>query len=181
VTADGSRFRVAVRGYDRAQVDQYCERIERTLAGTAGADAVTADEAMNTGFDIVVRGYDHDEVEAWVRSTVARLPGALQLSGGPQVSGAPQVSWAELRNRQAEVLRVAERPARERFTRVRLREGYDPDEVDALVDRIRATLATTLTAEEIRMVQFTTVRLRLGYDMQAVDEWLDAVQAAAPR
>lgn len=169
MTTDGGRFRQAARGYDKAQVDALCERIERTLAGTAGADAITADEATNPSLTIVVRGYDHHHVETWVRSAAARLPGA------------PQVSWVELRNRQTKVLEVAERPAEQRFPRVRMREGYDIAGVDAFVDHIRATIATTLTADEIRAIQFTTVRLRLGYDMQTVDEWLDAVQAAAPR
>lgn len=65
----------------------------------------------------------------------------------------------------------------ERFTVVRLAEGYDIAEVDAFTDRIRATLGTTLSDDDVRHVQFTTVRLRAGYDMRAVDEYLDDVIA----
>nr|WP_246401616.1 DivIVA domain-containing protein [Jiangella mangrovi] len=68
-------------------------------------------------------------------------------------------------------------PPGERFTVVRLSEGYDIAEVDAFVDRIRATLGTTLSDDEVRQVQFTAVRLRAGYDMRSVDEYLDDVIA----
>lgn len=141
------RFTVAIRGYDRAQVDAYCAGVE---AAPAGGGQVPA-------FDIVLRGYDPREVDAWIRSRATTRPGG---AAGP------------------DVLRLAGRPAGERFPRVRMREGYDIGEVDTFVEHIRATLSTTLTAAEVQAVQFTTVRLRLGYDMQAVDEWLDAVQAA---
>lgn len=159
------RFTVAARGYHRAQVDAHCARIEATLAGTAGALAITAHEAVNPSFTIVLRGYDHREVEAWVRGRAAMLPAFLQVPD------------AQLRQQWERVAQVAGRPAEKRFPGVRLREGYDVGEVDAFVDRIRAGLGTALTADEVRHVQFTTVRLRLGYDMQAVDEYLDEVLA----
>jgi DivIVA domain-containing protein len=165
VSGDGGRFGIAARGYDRAQVDAHCTRIEATLAGTAGPLAITADEAVNPSFTIVLRGYAHHEVEAWVRARAAQLPGTLP------------VPVAQQRQRRAEVLRVAERPAEKRFPGVRMREGYDLAEVDAFVDHIRASLGTTLTADEVRHIQFTTVRLRFGYVMQAVDEYLDEVLA----
>ncbi|SDU69798.1 DivIVA domain-containing protein [Jiangella alkaliphila] len=164
-----ARFTVAMRGYDRAQVDAHCTRIEATLAGTAGTLAITAEEAVNPVFTIVLRGYDPQEVEAWVRDRAARLPSA----------GASGPSWTESVRRRHDVLQLAERPAGERFPRVRMREGYDLAEVDAFVEHIRGTLGTALTADEVRNKQFTTVRLRLGYDMQPVDEWLDAVQQVA--
>ena len=165
MTLNGRRFHTAARGYDKAQVDAHCERIERTLAGTAGVAAITADEATNPTFLIVAGGYDYQHVEAWVRSAATRLPTA------------PQVPVAQSRRRLDEVLRVAGRPAEKRFPGVRMREGYDIGEVDAFVDRIRAGLGTTLTADEVSHIEFTTVRLRLGYDMQAVDEYLDEVLA----
>ncbi|WP_116950702.1 DivIVA domain-containing protein [Jiangella endophytica] len=158
----GPRFTVAMRGYDRTQVDAHCSRIEATLAGTAGTLAITAEEAVNPVFTIVLRGYDPREVEAWVRAQAALL------SGG--TGAAPLV-------RHSEVLRVAERPAGERFTVVRLAEGYDIGDVDAFLDRVRTTVGTTLSADEVQRVQFTTVRLRAGYDMRAVDDYLDEVVA----
>jgi DivIVA domain-containing protein len=61
-----------------------------------------------------------------------------------------------------------------RFTVVRLREGYDIDEVDAFVDRVASGGATSTEAQRMR---FTPVRLRQGYDMGQVDEYLDGIAA----
>ncbi|WP_053202373.1 DivIVA domain-containing protein [Jiangella muralis] len=147
------RFTVAMRGYDRAQVDAYCALVEAALAG---GEAVPA----HPGFTVVLRGYDPQEVDAWIRERTTP-PGATP--------------------RRPAVLQVTDRPAGERFTVVRLAEGYDIGEVDAFLDRVRGTLGATLTADEVRQVQFTTVRLRAGYDMRAVDEYLDEVAAEAGR
>ncbi|SDS90849.1 DivIVA domain-containing protein [Jiangella sp. DSM 45060] len=267
------RFTVVARGYDRAQVEAHCTRIEATLAGTAGTLAITAEEAVNPTFGIVLRGYDHHEVEAWVRARAALLaaagagaspgpsaavqppgqvPGALFLvvrmregydigevdafverirdgarsltadevnqvqfttvrlragydmqavdeyldevvgwlrtaTPAPAAASVPvepeeaptTTEWRESLTDRYELLKLADQPAGERFPGVRLREGYDLGEVDAFVEHVRATLATTLTAAEVRAAEFTTVRLRLGYDMRAVDEWLAAVQGVA--
>jgi DivIVA domain-containing protein len=70
-----------------------------------------------------------------------------------------------------------------RFPRVLgVRTGYDPDQVDALVERIEATLGrgpmegAAVTADEIRMARFDT---KLGgYNEVAVDYALDAFVVA---
>jgi DivIVA domain-containing protein len=64
------------------------------------------------------------------------------------------------------------------FTRVRWREGYDMAEVDALVERVLATLdgrpiGSPVTADEVRNTAFSTVRLREGYAVDEVDHFLD--------
>jgi DivIVA domain-containing protein len=64
------------------------------------------------------------------------------------------------------------------FTRVRWREGYAPEQVDAFIDRLVATvdgrpISKPVTADEIRNVTFGTVRLREGYAIPEVDEFLD--------
>lgn len=152
---DVPRFTVAPHGYDRAQVDAHCLRVEATLAGTAGELAITADEAVNPVFAMVAHGYDHQEVEAWVRGRAALLAGGPQTGRATVVSGPPDA----------------------RFPVVRLHEGYDLAEVDAFVERIQATMATTLRIDDVKNIEFTTVRLHEGYDMRAVDEYLDEVIA----
>jgi DivIVA domain-containing protein len=67
-----------------------------------------------------------------------------------------------------------------RFRRTYLRPGYTPSDVDALIKRIKATLAGTaapgqaVTANEVRRAQFGTTRLGHGYDQETVDNALDA-------
>ncbi|WP_438939607.1 caspase, EACC1-associated type [Catenulispora pinisilvae] len=74
-----------------------------------------------------------------------------------------------------------------RFTTVRLREGYDEDEVDALLDSIEEALrawesgklpTNQVTLQQVHYTQFTTVRLREGYDEEEVDALLDRVEEA---
>jgi DivIVA domain-containing protein len=72
------------------------------------------------------------------------------------------------------------RPA-PRFTPVRLREGYDVEEVDVFVDRVMATVngqpvERPVTAREIRNAQFSPVRLREGYDVFEVDQFLERAE-----
>ncbi|MDX2969930.1 DivIVA domain-containing protein [Kribbella solani] len=68
------------------------------------------------------------------------------------------------------------------FSRVRLREGYARDEVDAFVDRVLATVNglsvdRPVTAQEILNTRFRTVRLSEGYDTTEVDLFLDTAAA----
>jgi DivIVA domain-containing protein len=75
-----------------------------------------------------------------------------------------------------------------RFPRTYLRPGYTPADVDALIKRIKATLAGTappgqaVTADEVRRVQFGTTRFfRHGYDEESVDNALDAYIERLPK
>lgn len=68
------------------------------------------------------------------------------------------------------------------FTRVRWREGYDIDEVNAFVERLAATVegryvAAPVTAADIRNASFTPVRFREGYDVAEVDLFLEEAEA----
>ncbi|SFA81333.1 DivIVA domain-containing protein [Nocardioides alpinus] len=70
------------------------------------------------------------------------------------------------------------------FPTVRLTEGYDIEEVDRAVERVRVGLASpspTIGRSEIEGLRFTPVRLRPGYEMAAVDDWLDEVVAELAR
>lgn len=69
-----------------------------------------------------------------------------------------------------------------RFTRTRYRAGYAMADVDALIDKIEATLGVRprygppVTAADVHAAQFRLVRLRTGYEMRQVDEALDAYE-----
>ena len=67
------------------------------------------------------------------------------------------------------------------FTPVRLREGYNMEQVDDFVDRVMATVNglpvdRPVTPREIRKVKFTPVRLTEGYDVEEVDNFLDEAE-----
>ena len=69
-----------------------------------------------------------------------------------------------------------------RFTCTKYRPGYTIAEVDALIERIEATLGQRprygppVTAAEVAAAQFRLVRLKPGYEMREVDEALDRYQ-----
>jgi DivIVA domain-containing protein len=60
-----------------------------------------------------------------------------------------------------------------RFTPVRIREGYDMSEVDALLDRVVEALGRgEPLADRVGGARLTHVRLREGYDIDEVDRFL---------
>ena len=67
-----------------------------------------------------------------------------------------------------------------RFSTVRLRPGYDQEEVDAFLTEIRDSFLgvrqPSLTSDEIRGKCFSTTRLRPGYDEKEVDAFLDEAE-----
>jgi len=67
-----------------------------------------------------------------------------------------------------------------KFSTVRLRRGYDIDEVDAFLDAIRDTFLgireLSLTPDEIRNKQFSMTLLRPGDDQEEVDAFLDETE-----
>lgn len=73
-----------------------------------------------------------------------------------------------------------------KFHTVRLRPGYNEEDVDELLDRIEATLVALeggprtgplITADEVRNSRFRTTRLSPGYREDEVDDFLDTVVA----
>ncbi|MFL1379048.1 DivIVA domain-containing protein [Nocardiopsis protaetiae] len=75
---------------------------------------------------------------------------------------------------------------KKKFHTVRLRPGYNEEDVDALLDRIESTLVALeggprtgplITAEEVRSSRFRTTRLSPGYREDEVDDFLDVVVA----
>lgn len=73
-----------------------------------------------------------------------------------------------------------------KFHTVRLRPGYNEDDVDALLDRVEATLIALeggprngelLTADAVREARFRTTRFSPGYREDEVDDFLDRIIA----
>ena len=72
------------------------------------------------------------------------------------------------------------------FATTRFRPGYDPDEVDRLLDEVVATMRAHASgadpsglprASDLASVFFTQTRFRDGYETSEVDDLLDRVQA----
>lgn len=73
-----------------------------------------------------------------------------------------------------------------RFAVTKWREGYDMEQVDALLERGASTLADLqrgrdgaghLTSEGVRSSRFSPTKLRQGYDQDEVDDFLDELAA----
>jgi DivIVA domain-containing protein len=146
--------------YDCAEVDALVERVLAT-ANRTGPPSVTIEEIRAAAFrtPFFGPGYPAKDVDAFLADAEQWMPDRPTSAG-----------------RQ-------DRPHRESplFTPVRLREGYDPIEVDEFLDRLMATVNglpvdRPVTPREIRRVQFTPVRLREGYDVEEVDLFLEEAE-----
>jgi|GEM_PF-3863519 len=66
-----------------------------------------------------------------------------------------------------------------RFAPVRLREGYDMSEVDALLDQMAAAADAGRDLAPFTMyARFSSVRMREGYSMAEVDRFLESLGGA---
>jgi DivIVA domain-containing protein len=76
--------------------------------------------------------------------------------------------------------------AAKKFGMTRWREGYEPTEVDELMERVRETLAgyerrrsiNPITSAEVVAALFAPTKFREGYDQNHVDDFLDEIVAA---
>lgn len=175
------------KGYSRKQVDEFVARVDLALQGAV--PGVTATDIRRVGFELVRGGYDVDEVDAALDGMELD---AVQL--GMTTSRRGRVDPV---SEAAFVRQELAAPYMQRFPRVRfLRRGYDIDDVDDFLDRVRVALDRAIGTEpkgddsgldvaEVRMVAFRP--RRGGYAEDAVDETLDRVvemmllmQAAPP-
>ena len=146
--------------YDRAQVDALVERILATANRTAPPSATIADlrgAAFST--PIFGAGYSAGEVDVFLAEAEHWMPDRPVRGQTPTGRRRPV-------------------PA---FAMVKMREGYDMEQVDEFVDRVMATVngqpvGRPVTPREIRKVRFTPVRLREGYDVAEVDQFLDEAE-----
>ena len=155
----GARLPVALRGYDRGQVDTLLKRISQALNG---GPPMSADEVRETRFDVVLRGYAPRVVDDLVRECIRELQAAAPIAERPGRSRARPgwlINWIQ----------------NTRFSGAGLRSGYDVRDVDAFLDRVVAGLRGTappVTARDVRESGFRVVRLGPGYDEQEVDRFL---------
>jgi DivIVA domain-containing protein len=158
-----SRFPVALRGYNRTQVDALIQRIAATAeGGSPQTPAVTAAEVRSSRFDLSVRGYDRRAVDEALHEHIRRLaatgPRRLRPKR-PQVRLGWLIGWIE--NAQ--------------FRGVRIRTGYDVRDVDAFLERVITGLRglePPITGQDVRESMFRTVRFGPGYDEREVDAFL---------
>lgn len=151
-------------GYHQGETDAFVERLLATANGSADGRPVTRAELGELALRPALVGdrYSIEEVDRFIKGAAAWLPEHAPVAERPQ---------GEL-----------QRPS---FTTGRFREGYDPQDVDAFVDRVFAALdgGEALTSADIRGISFTPVRFREGYDVAEVDAFLDLAEGwfAAPR
>ncbi|GAA1881411.1 DivIVA domain-containing protein [Actinomadura bangladeshensis] len=164
----GARLPVALRGYDRKQVDTLLQRISQTLDG---GPPVSAEEVRGTRFDIVLRGYDSRAVDELLRECLRELQARAPIAerpGRPRAQPAWLINWIQ----------------NARFSGAGLRSGYDVRDVDAFLDRVVAGLrgtAPAVSARDVRESAFRVVRLGPGYDEQEVDRFLVQLAGALER
>lgn len=160
-----ARLPVALRGYDRNQVDALLQRISQALDG---GRPVSADEVRAARFDVVLRGYANRAVDELlcecIRELQTRAP-IRERPGRPRAHPAWLITWIQ----------------NARFSGAGLRPGYDVRDVDAFLARVIAGLrgaAPPVTARDVRESAFRVVRLGPGYDEQEVDLFLVQLASA---
>lgn len=163
-----TRLPVALRGYDRDQVDALLERITATLRH--GRWGLTADEVRGSRFDIVLRGYEQRAVDDLLQEAVRELQaaGPARRPARRRVDNGWLAGW----------VRSA------RFPGSGVRAGYDVRDVDAFLERVVIGLhgrATPMTARDVRECAFRSVRFGPGYDVEEVDRFLVQLAGALER
>ncbi|MBD2895850.1 Cell cycle protein GpsB [Actinomadura sp. RB99] len=160
-----TRLPVALRGYDRTQVDGLLERISGALNG---GPPMSADEVRTARFDVVLRGYDRRAVDDLVRECIRELETKAPIAERPGRSRANPawlINWIQ----------------NARFAGSGMRPGYDVRDVDAFLDRVISGLrgaAPPVSARDVRESAFRVVRLGPGYDEQEVDRFLTQLAGA---
>lgn len=185
-THDGGRFQRGGirRGYSIDEVDAFCRRLDEELkqrwAGRRLSTGLTPSQVRQTEFSRERGGYRESEVTDHLTKMAAELD---WLAAADTAVGSPAGDHTTDHTSDRELsalLSVADRRPGERFERTpRLLAGYQVEQVDQFVDRVRAVVRSTLTASEVAGVQFDTVRP--GYAVEEVDHWLDAVEAYVRR
>lgn len=157
-------------GYEPSHVDAFLERARRAERGEG---SLTAEDVRQARFATVEGGYAADQVD----DELDRLEEVLTARERESFQG--DESWsAALAEDSRELVARADRAPAERFRRPSSddAQGYDVDQVDALLDRLRDALDGDgdLTADEVRRASFGSASGREGYDEAQVDAYLDA-------
>lgn len=172
-------------GYEPTHVDAFMERAREAAEGRG---ELTPEQVRQARFATVDGGYATDEVDDALDRleealTAAERDAVVREHGDGEWDAALEESTRELLDR-------ADRAPAERFRRPTREDApaYAIDDVDALLDRLRATLGSTdrvtaergdaadrpLTADDVRRSSFAEAEGRDGYDEAQVDVYLDA-------
>jgi len=162
-------------GYEPSHVDAF---LERAREASEGRGELTAEQVRQARFATVNGGYATDQVD----DALDRLEDSLTAVMREEAvrEGGDEEWTARLAADTRELLDRADRAPAERFRRPSREdaESYDVDQVDALVDRLRSTLAEEgedpLTADDVRRAAFASAHGREGYEEAQVDAYLDA-------
>lgn len=165
-------------GYEPSHVDAFMERAREAADGRG---ELTAEQVRQARFATVNGGYATDTVDDALDRLEEALTGAEREEW---VSERGDDEWgAALAASTRELVERADRAPAERFRRPAREdaESYDIDQVDTLLDRLRATLADELdegeqplAADDVRRAAFATAEGREGYEEAQVDAYLDA-------
>jgi DivIVA domain-containing protein len=149
------------RAYDMGDVDRFLDE----LAAAARRDEHLGDLVAGKQFRTVAlrQGYSQREVDEFL----AKVATAVLAPSGPDSEDAS----TDPRYKLIEDVR---------FTPTRLRDGYEMDDVDALLDQLQAALRMGEPLGPIAgEARLRTTKLREGYDRVEVDEFLLAMAGPA--
>ncbi|WP_433326690.1 DivIVA domain-containing protein [Spirillospora sp. CA-294931] len=159
----GVRLPVALRGYDRAQVD--------SVLGRIGTRELTPEQVREIRFDIVLRGYEPRHVDELLRERIRELQASAPIGrrvGRPRVHPGWLIGWIH----------------DAKFPGSGIRPGYDVRDVDAFLDRVVEGLRGTappVTAQDVRESAFRITRFGPAYDEREVDVFLVQFAGALER
>ena len=168
------RVRPWARGYAVGQVDAFLTR--------ALGKRLTAEAVRQVGFELRLRGYDVEAVDAELDR--------LEDEAARAERDAARATLGERRfvhevTNEAQVLRSRlARPHGDRFARGSWgTRSYDVEQVDALCDEVADYLEghTALTVDRLRSAVFRPRRGSRGYSEEAVDRYVDRVVAVMNR
>jgi DivIVA domain-containing protein len=174
VTTRFPRVRPWARGYAVGQVDAF---LTRSLGKRLTADAV-----RQAGFELRLRGYDVDAVDAELDR--------LEDEASRAERDAARATLGERRfvhevTSEAQVLRSRlARAHGDRFARGSWgTRSYDVEQVDALCDEVAEYFEgrSALTVDRLRSAVFRPRRGSRGYSERAVDDYVDRVVAVMHR
>lgn len=160
-------------GYDPEQVDDFFTRARRVYEGDR-SERLTGTDVRRVAFDLVRGGYATSSVD----SALDRLERAFTYRQRDEhVAVHGQQGWMEhLAGRARTLYDRLRRPAGERFAPARRGEqGYDPDDVDDLCDRLIEYFdqGVPLASDEIRHATFRRAGGRRAYAEGPVDAFFE--------
>jgi DivIVA domain-containing protein len=157
-------------GYDKREVDVFRSTVRDTFLGGAvfwvSTPPVKSDDLRGKQFSTQRRGYDKEQVDAFLEAAGLRLAAmeSKDRPQGPLVSGALLVAWAEWAD----------------STTFETAGSYDAAKVDAFREKIRDTFLgvrhSPVRADKVRGKQFPSTNEGPSYDKTQVDAFLDAAR-----